>query len=62
MNLYVPGVCRSRGNVLFVRICSDFVNPHASTCLGHVSCISPAKVYGSAYTCLLDCYENGLLR
>lgn len=43
MNLYASGVCRSQGNALFVRIRSDFVNPHATTCLAHVSCISRPK-------------------
>lgn len=58
MNLYVSDVCRSEGNVLFVRIRRDFVNPPCICLLGECQLHIPAKVYGSAHTCLLDCYEN----
>lgn len=65
MNLYVSGVCRSEGNVLFVRIRSDFVNPHASACLVHVSCISrpkcteaPIPVYWTVMKMTAICYGD----
>lgn len=65
MNLYVSGVCRSEGNVLFVRIRSDFVNPHASACLVRVSCISrpkcteaPIPVYWTVMKMTAICYGD----